>query len=158
MLALLHDPAAPHGLRLGEAGEPEPEPGQVLVEVRAVSLNFGEVAYAGRRAPGEVPGWDAAGIDVATGARVVSFGWGGGWAQRRVPAALQPTTLDLEALRVQGGATVEAFAVGDGFAADLATLVHLRLDPRIGWRGPWTDVHAAIEARAPGKTILEVVS
>ena len=87
MLALLHDPDAPHGLRLGETAEPEAGPGQVLVEVRAVSLNFGEVAFVDRRAPGDVPGWDAAGIDVATGARVISFGWGGGWAQRRVADA-----------------------------------------------------------------------
>ena len=87
MLALLHDPDAPHGLRLGETAEPEAGPGQVLVEVRAVSLNFGEFAFVDRRAPGDVPGWDAAGIDVATGARVISFGWGGGWAQRRVADA-----------------------------------------------------------------------
>ena len=93
MLALLHDPDAPHGLRLGETPEVEPGPGQVLVDVRAVSLNFGEVAFVGRRAPGEVPGWDAAGIDVATGARVLSFGWGGGWAQRRVADAANVAVL-----------------------------------------------------------------
>jgi NADPH:quinone reductase-like Zn-dependent oxidoreductase len=48
MRALTYDPAAPQGL--------------ALVAVRAVALNFGELAYlAQARQPGEVPGWDAAG-------------------------------------------------------------------------------------------------
>ena len=32
MLALLHDPAAPHGIRLGETADPTPAPNQALVE------------------------------------------------------------------------------------------------------------------------------
>ena len=56
MRALVHDPAAPHGLRLGQAPDPTPEPGQVLVRVQATSLNFGEAAFLARpRAPGDVP-------------------------------------------------------------------------------------------------------
>ena len=82
----------------------------------------------------------------------------GGLALSIGQASLEPTTLDFEDLRMQGGATLEAFGVGDHFAADLATLLELRLDPRIGWRGSWDDVHAAIDARVPGKAILEVTS
>jgi NADPH2:quinone reductase len=285
MLALLHDPEAPHGLRLGEAPDPQPGAGEVLIDVRAVSLNFGEVAFVDRRTPGEVPGWDAAGVVISgpnAGARVITFGWGGGWAQRRVAgaanvavlpddvsfedaaalpvagvtalravrrlgsvvgrrvlvtgasggvggyavqllalagaevialsrrgadavprpagrvvavpdlsnlepvdfvldnvggsllaealsrlkpgglvlsigqASLQPTTIDFEALRGQGGATVQAFGVGDGFGPDLETLLALRLDTRIAWRGGWEDVHAAIDAHVPGKAVLTV--
>jgi NADPH2:quinone reductase len=273
MLALLHDPEAPHGIRLGEAPDPEPAAGQALIEVRAVSLNFGEVAFVDRRTPGEVPGWDAAGVVLSgpnAGARVITFGWGGGWAQRRVvdaanvavlpddvsfedaavlpvagvtalravrrlgavlgsrvlvtgasggvggfavqlleragaevvaasrrsgvrdvttiervdfvldnvggsvladaltrltpgalvlsigQASLEPTTIDFEALRVQGGATIEAFGVGDRLGQDLLALLSLRLDPRIGWRGGWEDVHAAIDARVAGKAVLTV--
>ena len=93
MRALLHDPDAPGGLRLGDAPDPEPGPGQALVAVEAISLNLGEVAYlADRHAPGAVPGWDAAGTVLAAaadgsgpppGARVATFGWSGGWATRR---------------------------------------------------------------------------
>jgi NADPH:quinone reductase-like Zn-dependent oxidoreductase len=92
MHALLYDPGAPHGLRLGETADPVPGPSQALVAVHAASLNFGEVAFISRRSPGDVPGWDAAGtvLEAAAdgsgppvGARVVTFGWGGAWSQRR---------------------------------------------------------------------------
>ena len=57
MLALLHDPEAEHGLRLGEAPGPEPRPSEVLVRVAATSLNFGEVAFLARNtAPGGIAG------------------------------------------------------------------------------------------------------
>lgn len=93
MLALLHDPADPHGLRVGDAPDPEPLPAQAVVDVAAISLNFGEVAFlAERHRPGAVAGWDAAGTVVAAaadgsgppaGTPVVTFGWAGAWAQRR---------------------------------------------------------------------------
>jgi NADPH2:quinone reductase len=280
MLALLRDPEAPHGIRLGETPDPGPDATRVLVEVHAVSLDFGEVTFIDRRSPGEVPGWDAAGVVLASppggppvGAWVLTFGWGGGWAQRRLVdpadvavlphdiafedaavlpvagvtalravrrlgavlgrrvlvtgasggvggyavqlleragaevvaasrrgdavrdvtmiepvdfvldnvggplladalgrltpgglalsigmASLEPTTIDFEALRMQGGATIEAFGIGDRLGPDLATLLSLRLDPRIGWRGNWEDVHTAIDADVQGKAVLEVAS
>jgi NADPH:quinone reductase-like Zn-dependent oxidoreductase len=93
MRALVHDPDAPHGLRLGEAPDPELGPSDALVQVAATSLNFGEVAFLSERvAPGAVAGWDASGTVVAaaadgsgppTGARVATFGWSGAWAQQR---------------------------------------------------------------------------
>jgi NADPH:quinone reductase-like Zn-dependent oxidoreductase len=83
----------PHGLRLGEAADPSPGPAQALVRVTATSLNFGEVRYLSRvQEPGGVAGWDAAGMVVTpaadgsgppAGARVVTFGWSGGWAELR---------------------------------------------------------------------------
>lgn len=93
MRALVHDPAAPHGLRLGDSPDPQPGPSQALVQVSAVSLNFGEVAFLADHArPGDVSGWDAAGTVVTpaadnsgppAGARVVTFGWSGAWAEQR---------------------------------------------------------------------------
>lgn len=111
MRALVHDPDAPAGLRLGDAPDPVPEPGQVLVEVGAVALNFGEVKYVARqRQPGEVPGWDAAGVVVAAaaagsgppvGSRVVTFGWNGAWARLRAvdtgELVVLPDSVDLGA-------------------------------------------------------------
>ncbi|UBU18146.1 zinc-binding dehydrogenase [Nonomuraea gerenzanensis] len=90
MRALIVDPDAPASLRLATAPEPEPAPHQSLIEVRHVSLNRGEVAFAGRRPAGTVHGYDAAGVVVraaadgsgpAEGARVAAFG-AGAWAQR----------------------------------------------------------------------------
>ena len=111
MQALLHDPDAAHGLRLGEAARPEPGASQVLIEVAATSLNFGELAFLDRRtAPGAVAGWDAAGtvrtaaVDgsgPSVGTRVVTFGWSGAWAQSRVvetgELAVLPQAVDFAA-------------------------------------------------------------
>jgi NADPH2:quinone reductase len=268
MLALLHDPGAPHGLRLGETADPVPGPSQALVAVHAASLNFGEVAFISRRSPGDVPGWDAAGTVLeaaadgsgpSAGSRVVTFGWSGAWSQRRavdtgelavlpddvelaaaaalpvaavtalravrrlgsvlgrrvlvtgasggvggfavqfaaragaivVAASGRPErasalgaaevtdalagvapvhavldTVDFEAVRVRGGATIEAFGVGAGFGPDLAYLAALLadggLDPQIGWQGNWKRAHEAIELlrgrRLNGKAVMEVES
>jgi NADPH2:quinone reductase len=108
MRALVVDPAAPAGLRLGEAPDPVPGPGQVLVDVRHTSLNYGEAASAANQEPGTVLGWDASGIVAepaadgtgpAAGTAVVSFGAAGGWAQRRAVSvgelAVVPDTVDL---------------------------------------------------------------
>ncbi|MFI6519141.1 zinc-binding dehydrogenase [Spirillospora sp. NPDC050679] len=90
MRALVVDPEAPASLRLGIATDPSPAPDQLVLEVRHISLNRGEVAFAGRLPAGTVHGYDAAGVVVraaadgtgpAAGARVVAFG-AGAWAQR----------------------------------------------------------------------------
>lgn len=93
MRALVHDPDAPHGLRLGEAPEPEPAPAEALVQVIASSINFADLAFLRERfSAGAVPGFDASGTVLAAaagatgppaGTRVATFGSSGGWAQRR---------------------------------------------------------------------------
>jgi NADPH:quinone reductase-like Zn-dependent oxidoreductase len=112
MRALIHDPDAPHGLRLGEAPDPEPGPAAALVQVSATSLNFADVAFLrDLHHPGAVPGFDASGTVAAAaadgsgppaGARVATFGWSGGWAERRA--------VD----------TSELAVLPDGFALDAA--------------------------------------
>jgi hypothetical protein len=62
MRALVHDPGATQGLRLGEAPDPEPGHADVVVEVAATSLNFVDVAFLRERVrPGAVTGHDARG-------------------------------------------------------------------------------------------------
>jgi NADPH2:quinone reductase len=111
MRAIVHDPAAPQGLRLTEVPVPRPGPGQVLVAVEAASLNYADIAFlAERGVPGGVPGFDAAGVVVAgaadgsgppPGTRVVTVGWSGGWAEQRAvdtcELAVVPDHLDLGA-------------------------------------------------------------
>jgi NADPH:quinone reductase-like Zn-dependent oxidoreductase len=108
MRALIVDHEAPGRLRLGEAPDPEPGPGQVLVEVRHTSLNAAELYFAQQGAPGEVIGFDAAGVVVgaaadgsgpAVGSRVVGFAEGGGFGALRAmdvaDVAVVPDDVDL---------------------------------------------------------------
>jgi NADPH2:quinone reductase len=93
MRAVVFDPQANANLRFGEVSEPLVAANELLIDVKAVALNFGEVHFIDRmRQPGEVPGWDAAGVVVQgaadgsgppAGTRVVTFNGAGGWAERR---------------------------------------------------------------------------
>lgn len=95
MRALVADSSAPARIALRDVPEPLPLPGEVLVEVRAFSLNRGELRMLQTASDGWRPGWDFAGVlhsDVAdgprAGTRVVGIQQGGAWAQRiTVPQA-----------------------------------------------------------------------
>ncbi|MFE9664677.1 zinc-binding dehydrogenase [Streptomyces sp. NPDC005955] len=123
MHALTYAPEAPAGLRLRTVPEPVPQAAQALIEVHAVSLNFGELAFKSARArPGSVLGTDAAGVVIKaaddgsgppTGARVVTFGWAAGaWAERRAAnvadLAVVPDSVDLAAASALPAAGVTA--------------------------------------------------
>jgi NADPH2:quinone reductase len=124
MRALVVDHSAPGHVRLGEAPEPTPGPAQVVIEVRAASLNYGELNYARSAEAGTVLGWDTAGVVVqpaadgsgpAAGARVAGFAGSGGWAERRAIAgadvAVVPDSVDFgaaAALPVAGGTALRA--------------------------------------------------
>ena len=108
MRAVIYDPKAPANLKLADVDEPVAAASEALIEVRATALNFGEINFIDRmRKPGEVPGWDSAGVVIAAasdgsgppvGSRVVGFNASGGWAQRRaVPTenlAVLPDSVD----------------------------------------------------------------
>lgn len=88
MRALVADQSAPSGVSLREAPDPEPGPHEALVEVKAVSLNRGEVRRLPLRQDGTIPGWDVAGVvkraaadGPAEGTRVVGLADEGGWAE-----------------------------------------------------------------------------
>jgi NADPH:quinone reductase len=89
MRALVADPDAAGGIGIQDVGEPEPARGEAIVEVRAISLNRGEMNRLRAAAPGWRPGWDIAGtVAVAApgsppvGARVVGVLASGAWAER----------------------------------------------------------------------------
>jgi NADPH:quinone reductase-like Zn-dependent oxidoreductase len=125
MKALVHDRVSPHMLRMADAPAPVPGPSEALVEVVSFSFNLGEVAFRIPDLPdGTIPGWDASGIVVTpaadgsgppAGARVVTFGWSGAWAEQRAvdtaQLAVVPDKLDLggaSALPVAGVTALQA--------------------------------------------------
>lgn len=89
MRALVVDSSAPGRIALQEVPEPVPVPGEVLVKVRAISLNRGEWRALGSAVDGSRPGWDFAGTllsDTANGlqaeTRIVGIRAGQTWAEK----------------------------------------------------------------------------
>jgi NADPH2:quinone reductase len=126
--ALVADPSVPAGVRLATVAEPVAGPGHVLVEVRHVSLNYGDLndARSGRVPPGGVLGSDAAGVVVqaaaeggpAVGTRVVAL-TSGAFAERvavevSALAEVPPSVALAEAaaLPVAGTAALQALRAG----------------------------------------------
>ena len=91
MLALVNTPNGPAPIELREIPEPAPERHEALVEVRAFSLNRGELSSFARNKEGWVPGQDVAGIVLRqaasgdgppAGSRVVALMDEFAWAER----------------------------------------------------------------------------
>lgn len=90
MRGVVADPTKPGILALREVNRPSPTPDQVLVRVRAISLNAGDTRSALAAEALYVPGWDFSGvIEVAAadgssppvGTRVFGLTPQGAWAQ-----------------------------------------------------------------------------
>lgn len=92
------------GLRLAERPTPEPGRGQLLVRVRACSLNYRDLlvvrgSYRNKLPPGLVPVSDGAGVVIAIGPEVTRFGVGDrvmgtfhdGWPDGALTAAIGRT-------------------------------------------------------------------
>ena len=95
MRSLVSTPDGPNPAEIQDVEEPVPGPDEVLLEVRAASINRGELSLLPTR-PGWHPGQDVAGVVVQpaangegppAGSRVVAAVDQGGWAER-VPAQI----------------------------------------------------------------------
>jgi NADPH:quinone reductase-like Zn-dependent oxidoreductase len=96
LLAVVNTPNGAAPVELREVPEPQPAPNEALVEVRAFSLNRGELRLFQARPEGWRPGQDISGVVVQSaadgsgpkaGTRVVALTDNAGWAQRAaVPA------------------------------------------------------------------------
>jgi NADPH2:quinone reductase len=118
--------AGSSGVSLAEAPDAQAGPSEALIEVRAVSLNRGEVRRLPARTEGTIPGWDVAGVVRRAGAdgpregeRVVGLAGEGGWAElAAVPTdrvAVLPDDVSFEAastLPVAGLTALRALEVG----------------------------------------------
>jgi len=79
----------PEVMRVDEVPEPVPGDGEVLIDVDAAGVNFGDLLlrggeYMGRDALPVVPGWEVVGRRADTGERVVALLAAGGYAERAV--------------------------------------------------------------------------
>jgi len=90
MKALAASQGAEANIDLVDVDEPVPQPGHALVEVRASSLNRGEVHALGHAEAGWRPGWDVAGVVArraadgsgpSEGTRVVGLAPSGAWGE-----------------------------------------------------------------------------
>jgi len=96
MLAVVNTPGGTAPVELREVADPQPAPNEALVEVRAFSLNRGELRLFQIRPEGWRPGQDIGGVVLrpaadgsgpAAGTRVVALTDNAGWAERAaVPA------------------------------------------------------------------------
>jgi NADPH:quinone reductase-like Zn-dependent oxidoreductase len=129
MRALVADGSTPAGIAVHDVPEPVPATGEVLVDVRAFSLNRGELRMLRTAEDGWRPGWDFAGIvasdvhdGLRAGARVLGIRQGETWAERvAVPRDW-----------IAGLPTGVSFAQGAALpTAGLAALRMLRLGPAI---------------------------
>jgi NADPH:quinone reductase len=91
MLALVNTPGGSAPVELREVAEPQPAPNEALVEVRAFSLNRGELRLFQIRSVGWRPGQDISGVVLKQaadgsgpepGTRVVALTDNAGWAER----------------------------------------------------------------------------
>jgi len=129
MRALVADDSGPDGIAFRDAPEPAPVAGEVVVEVRAFSINRGELRLLRTAADGWRPGWDFSGIlqsDVEqgprAGARVVGIRRGATWAERVAVPEAWVAELPEGVSFAQGAALP---------TAGLAALRMLRLGPAI---------------------------
>src|SRR6478735_4755789 len=129
MRAVVADSSAPGRIALQDVPEPVAAPGEVLVDVRAFSINRGEMRMLGTATDGWRPGWDFAGIlrsdvehGLRAGARVVGIRRGGSWAEQVAVHEGWIAELPDEVSFAQGAALP---------TAGLAALRMLRLGPAI---------------------------
>lgn len=89
MRGLVVDGSAPGRIAIREVPEPAADRDEVVVEVRAFSINRGEVRMLSTAPDGRRPGWDFAGVlrsevegGLRAGTRVVGIRQGETWAER----------------------------------------------------------------------------
>jgi NADPH:quinone reductase len=98
-------------VELRETATPEPKPGEILVRVRATSLNRGELLGGKPGAPAKPGGGECAGEVVTVGAGVTGFGPGDRLMGRCAGGFAEYALMDArEAMRVPGGLAWEEAA------------------------------------------------
>jgi NADPH:quinone reductase-like Zn-dependent oxidoreductase len=117
--ALAASPDAEGNIDLVDVDDPQPAPGEALVDVRASSLNRGEVHALEHAEAGWRPGWDVAGVVAeraadgsgpSEGTRVVGLAPGAAWAERVAVPTTRLTNLPDE-VSLEAAATLPVAGV-----------------------------------------------
>ncbi len=173
--AIVADPDVPATMHLHQVQEPSPGPGQVVIAVQYISLNFGDLndARSGRVPPGAVLGSDVAGVVTQAagngtgprvGTRVVALANGGfGSLQSIGWTSGQPAVFPAYAT-IGPAKTLSSYLTYGPVGADLRTLVDLLaagdLVVKVGWRSGWDQVSEAVsqmrDRKVNGKAVLDV--
>jgi NADPH2:quinone reductase len=128
----VHELTGPGALRLDEVPDPQPGPGEVLLEVRAAGVNFPDVLlsygkYQFKPAPPFIPGGEAAGVVRAVGAGVASVAPGHRVATTLIHGAFAERIVVPEALVVKLPDAV-SFEVGAATLLTYLTTIHALQD------------------------------
>jgi NADPH:quinone reductase-like Zn-dependent oxidoreductase len=128
-------------LEIADVAEPVAASDQAIVNVRAFSLNRGEVRGVRNAATGARPGWDVAGT-LDSGERVVGIVRNGGWAER-----VAVRKRDLAVLP-------DAVSLEDAAALPVAELQRACSSPgrRAGWEGSPSSSRAAAVRMSPASS------
>src|SRR5262249_13046489 len=127
-----HDLVGPSGLRVDDLPEPEPGPGEVLLEVRAAGVNFPDVLlsygkYQFKPPPPFVPGGEAAGVVKAVGAGVTAVAPGDRVAATVIHGAFAERIVVPERATLKLPDAV-SFEVGAATLLTYATTMHALVD------------------------------
>jgi NADPH2:quinone reductase len=128
----VHELTGPGALRVDEVPDPQPGPGEVLLEVRAAGVNFPDVLlsygkYQFKPAPPFIPGGEAAGVVRAVGAGVASVAPGDRVATTLIHGAFAERIVVPEALVVKLPDAV-SFEVGAATLLTYLTTIHALQD------------------------------
>jgi NADPH:quinone reductase len=138
-----HELVGPEGLRVDDVPEPEPGPGEILIDVKAAGVNFPDILitqgkYQFKPSPPFVPGGEVAGLVRAVGQGVTGFSPG-----------------DRVAATMLFGAFAERVAVPAAAAARLPQSVPFEVGAAVLLTYA-TTIHALVDRAAlrPGETLL----
>ena len=170
MPALVNTPNGSAPVELRQIAEPVPAPNEALPDIRAFSLNRGELSSFVRNKEGWVPGQDVAGVVLRqaangdgppTGSRVVALMDEHGWAERgAVPShrmTILPASVSVSraaALPVAGLIALRTLRHGGPLIAE--GLLKPQSGEERSWRDFLTVAGLLRDRRVAGKAILRV--
>jgi NADPH:quinone reductase-like Zn-dependent oxidoreductase len=134
-----------HALEVVGAPEPSPGPGQVLVRMKAVSLNYRDLLVVNGVYPGVADGGAAGVTPFSDGCGVVEAVGAG---EPLHPAALIGNSARLQGVYVGSRAMFEAMC---------RAMAQHQIRPVVDSVFPWTEARAAFEAMAAGRHVGKIV-